>query len=220
MSFDLCPFVQSNVITLNHKGVDHRIKSIDLQDPPAWFTAISPTGKVPLLRVSDGETEEVIFESAVINEFIDEVSGGGMMPEDPVQRALHRAWIQFVGDLLLDAHRLGLAKTGDEFDAIHKGLLERLDRLEAGFTGGPFWNGFDLCLVDTAVAPLWMRLDALEEFGMVLLDADRFPRLAAYAEALLLRPEVYDSVCEDFEERHREHLLRSDGYLSHRILVA
>ena len=56
-------------ITLEYKGIDYDIEYIDLANPPEWFLAISPLKKVPLLIV-DGT---VIFESAVINEYIDEV---------------------------------------------------------------------------------------------------------------------------------------------------
>ncbi len=39
-------------------------------DPPAWFKKISPTLQVPLLKADDTP----IFESMVINEFINEIS--------------------------------------------------------------------------------------------------------------------------------------------------
>jgi glutathione S-transferase len=54
-----CPFVQRSVITLLHKGIDHRMTFVDSDDPPEWFLKISPFGKVPVLRV-DGDA--IIFE--------------------------------------------------------------------------------------------------------------------------------------------------------------
>ena len=83
ISFKLCPFVQRSVITLLYRDVPHRTTYIDLDEPPVWFAKISPFGKVPVLRV-DGDS--VLFESAVINEFIDEASPGSMQPEDPLRR--------------------------------------------------------------------------------------------------------------------------------------
>ncbi|MGC9457270.1 MAG: glutathione S-transferase family protein, partial [Halothiobacillaceae bacterium] len=79
ISFKLCPFVQRSVITLLHKDQPFETTFINLMDPPDWFSEISPLGKVPLLRVDD----TVLFESAVINEFIDEVTPDRLMPEDP-----------------------------------------------------------------------------------------------------------------------------------------
>src|SRR5512143_528618 len=49
VSFKLCPFVQRSVIMLKEKHVDFDITYIDLDNPPDWFKAISPFGKVPLL---------------------------------------------------------------------------------------------------------------------------------------------------------------------------
>ncbi|MGD8908674.1 MAG: glutathione S-transferase N-terminal domain-containing protein [Chromatiales bacterium] len=69
VSFKLCPFVQRAVITLEEKGVVYDLEYIELDDPPAWFKARSPFGKVPLLLIG----EEVLFESAVILDYLDEV---------------------------------------------------------------------------------------------------------------------------------------------------
>ena len=65
ISFVLCPYVQRSVITLKEKQVPFTITYIDLQNPPDWFLAISPMGKVPVLRMAQ---DQVLFESAVINE--------------------------------------------------------------------------------------------------------------------------------------------------------
>ena len=75
VSFNVCPYVQRSVITLNHKECDYKITFIDLSNPPDWFLEISPLGKVPVLKV-DGT--EVLFESAVINEFIDDMTPGSL----------------------------------------------------------------------------------------------------------------------------------------------
>jgi len=61
----------ARVITLNHKNCDYDIIFIGLRNLPDWFLEISPLGKVPVLKVDDNE---VLFESAVINKFIDDVT--------------------------------------------------------------------------------------------------------------------------------------------------
>jgi glutathione S-transferase len=64
ISFKLCPFVQRSVILLKQKGVPFDIRFIDLSDKPKWFLDISPTGKVPVLRVKhESGEEDVLFES-------------------------------------------------------------------------------------------------------------------------------------------------------------
>ena len=55
VSFKICPFVQRSAITLLEKGIDYEIVYIDIKNPPDWFLAISPFGKVPVLKVDDNQ---------------------------------------------------------------------------------------------------------------------------------------------------------------------
>src|SRR6516225_3257669 len=79
VSHDLCPFVQRAVIALTEKGVPFDRIYIDLADKPDWFLAISPLGKVPLLKVGD---DGVIFESAVILEYLEDTQPHPLYPAD------------------------------------------------------------------------------------------------------------------------------------------
>ena len=93
VSHHLCPYVQRAAIALAEKNVPHTRVPVDLAHKPDWFKAISPLGKVPLLRVATGhETEEVIlFESAPILEYLEETQPDPLHPGDPLDRARHRA---------------------------------------------------------------------------------------------------------------------------------
>jgi glutathione S-transferase len=56
--------VPRSAIALAEKGVFFERITINLAAMPDWFTAISPLGKVPLLRVPQPDrTEAVLFES-------------------------------------------------------------------------------------------------------------------------------------------------------------
>src|SRR5262245_51434236 len=104
VSFDLCPYVQRSVITLKHKKIDFKLTLIDLAAPPEWFNRISPLGKVPLLLVRDSEKggEPVaLFESAVINEYLDEVTEPRLLPADPLEKARERAWVAVSAEILM-----------------------------------------------------------------------------------------------------------------------
>ena len=105
VSFKLCPYVQRAVIALEEKGVEYTLEYVDLEDPPAWFKSISPLGKVPLLLVGD----TVLFESAVILDYLDEVYLPRLHPDDPLRRAQHRAWIEYGSGLLMQQRKVGLA---------------------------------------------------------------------------------------------------------------
>ncbi len=181
-----CPFVQRSVITLNHKGIDYDMVFVDSDDPPAWFREISPLGKVPALRV-DGET--VIFESAVINEYLDEITPGQLHPADPLQRALNRSWIEFGGNCCGLTFQLLVAPDAESYDAIIAELHDNLARVEEAFGDGPFFNGPDFALIDAAYAPIFIRLDAVRELTGLELTGD-LPKVDAWGKHLLSLPTV------------------------------
>ena len=103
VSHHLCPYVQRAAIVLTEKGVSFKRTLIDLDNKPDWFKAISPLGKVPLLKVTldDGETV-VLFESAVICEYLEETLPNPLHPADPLTRAQHRGWMEFGSAILAD----------------------------------------------------------------------------------------------------------------------
>lgn len=94
ISFKLCPFVQRAVIVLKNKKVDFDITFIDLNNPPDWFKALSPLGQVPVLKVGN---DDVLFESSVIQEYVDEITPPTLMPTDSLLKAKNRSWIAFAG---------------------------------------------------------------------------------------------------------------------------
>lgn len=126
ISFALCPYVQRAVIMLNEKGVAFERINIDLANKPEWFLQISPQGKVPVLKVGD----EVLFESAAIVEYLDEVYGPRLHPHDPIARARHRAWMEFGSAVLSDNWTIATAKTQEAFDAAVTAVRTKLTRLE------------------------------------------------------------------------------------------
>src|ERR1700730_388559 len=119
ISHKLGPYVQLAVIALTEKGVAFERIDIDLANKPDWFLAISPLGKVPVLQVErPGKPKAVIFESSVIVEFLEEPAPGAKLhPADPVERAQHRAWMEFGSTVLADNWRLTTAKDRGELAA-------------------------------------------------------------------------------------------------------
>ncbi len=210
VSFKLCPFVQRSVITLKRKGAAYRVRYIDLADPPAGFVALSPARKVPILVV-DGD--QVIFESAVINEFVDEVTPGRLHPEDPLARALNRSWIAFGSGALGETLQLTMAEDAAGFAAVVARFNAKLAAVEAAFGDGPFFNGEDFSLVDAAYAPIFMRADYIGRHAPVL-DAAALPKLAAWGGHLLAFDAVAQSVVPDFAALYDALIRRRQGYLA------
>lgn len=196
VSFAICPFVQRAVIALKEKGVDFAITYIDLENPPDWFKEISPFGKVPLLKAEG----EVLFESAIINEYLDEVYPPMLHPETPLERAKHRGWIEFGSNLLFDQFKTMMATDEATFQQQCEVLGGSFARLAQEVSDGPYFMGERFSLLDAAYAPFFMRFEILKKHHEELVDL--LPtKLALWDKALLKRASVKDSVVDDFEAR-------------------
>ena len=85
---------------LTWKSVPYSIAAFEHLAPD--YLAINPNGTVPTLV--DGE--RVIFESSVINEYLDDIGPGPpFKPADPAERAQMRMWVKFQDDVLHPATR-------------------------------------------------------------------------------------------------------------------
>ncbi|MEA3404459.1 MAG: glutathione S-transferase family protein [Pseudomonadota bacterium] len=214
ISFKLCPFVQRAVIVLKHKNVDFDITYIDLNDQPDWFKAISPLGQVPVLKVGD----EVLFESAVIQEYVDEVTPPSIQPEDPLVKAKNRAWINFGSDIVFAMHGMVMAKDQAGFDEKQDVILKKLSQIEAVHSGGDFFNGHDFNMIDAAFAPMLMRLCFIKTLTGVDLIAE-CPKLQKWTEVLLEMPAVQQSVVENLMMMYKGMVKHMDGVLATKLIA-
>ena len=192
VSFDLCPYVERSRIALHEKGLDYAIDFIDLRAKPDWFLRISPMGKVPVL-VAD---QTPIFESAVINEYLDEqFPQAPLFPRTPLARAEARGWIVFLNDTLMPAgFKAQVAMAAGKREEAEKLLpavrdaLGKLDKLLEE-KKGPHILGDIFTLVDICLAPFFRRWLPSEEWLGTYVLRD-FPRLEEYAKKLLERDSV------------------------------
>jgi glutathione S-transferase len=189
--------------------VAYDVTYIDLKNKPDWFLRLSPLGKVPVLRVGAA----VLFESAVICEYLDEVTPPSLHPSDPLRRAVNRGWVEFSSELFADLYRLATAGEPAEFDQRRHEVREKLERLESQLGEGPFFNGPQFALVDAAIAPAFMRISLLEGIRPLGL-LDRLPKVQRWSEALLGRNSVRSSVVPEFPDLFREYLVAGGGFLA------
>ena len=213
ISFPTCPFVQRAVIALKEKHVDFDVIYIDLANKPDWFLAISPLGKVPVLKVErDGHPPAVVFESAVILEYLEETAAGEKLhPADPLDRAQHRSWIEFGSNLLGDIYRFSTAKDDAELASARQGIDGKFKRLESTIAEeGPFFAGTKFSLVDTVYAPAFRQLDALETVAPTGLF-DGLPKLDRWRKALAARDSVKNAVPADFVELYLSRLRKQES---------
>ena len=196
ISHDLCPFVQRAAIALEEKGVAFERINVDLANKPDWFLNISPLGKVPLLKVGDS----VIFESAVILEYLEETQPRPLHPADPLVRADHRAWMEFGSTMLMDIWNFYMAADEAAFQAKLKSLIDKFERLEQRLGEGPYFDGARFSLVDAVFGPVFRYFDTFDriaDFGML----SGKPKLAAWRQALVERPSIARAVKANYPER-------------------
>ena len=195
ISFKLCPYAQRSVILLKEKEVDYDIEYIDVYDPPEWFLALSPTGKVPILQVED----TVLFESAVINEYLDEVYLPELHPSKPVKKAQNRAWIEYISAIYIDTYNIMMASDKETSDKAIESMNKNLTGLDKAMVNTPWFNGSDFSLVDICAAPLFIRIAFYKkQCGIDLLEG--FLNLQAWSEGVMSRQSVIESKVEGFDD--------------------
>ena len=214
VSFKTCPWVQRAAIVLREKGVDFEFRHIDRDNRPDWFLAISPHKKVPVLSI-DGKVS--LFESNAIAEYLDETVGQRLHPEDPVQRAINRAWTDFVPTFSDMVTGQAYSEDEAEYKEDIAKIAPAFEKLEAALKAqspqGPFFNGARYSLVDAAYAPFLQRyyfLDRIKPLGVI----EKFPRVKAWAQALLKRPSTHSFPEAEFEGLYRLNVKLRKKYLS------
>ena len=213
ISHKLCPYVQRAVIALTEKGVLFERIDIDLANKPDWFVKISPLGKVPVLLVKTADGEAALFESNVICEYIEESQGGARLhPQDPLQRAQHRAWMEFGSAILADLWGLETTNDAAIFEGKREAVAAKFARVEAALGAGPFFAGRDFSLVDAVFAPIFRYFDVFDEFIDLAVFA-KTPKLRKWRAELAKRPSVKAAVGSDYPELLRAFLVRHDAHL-------
>lgn len=185
ISNPLCPFVQRAAIVLLEKGVPFERMNVDLTGKPDWFLALSPTGKVPLLKVRQADgTEAILFESMVICEYLEETQDGApMYPDDALLRAKLRSWIEFANQIYADAWQFLNGRDHATADTKKAAFQARFQRLEAVLGSGPYFNGHAFTMVDAVFAPLFRYFDIIDPAVSKQIFED-LPRVSAWRVAL------------------------------------
>ncbi|MBD1808508.1 glutathione S-transferase family protein [Microcoleus sp. FACHB-SPT15] len=161
-----CPYAQRSWITLLELSVDFEYQEISLgkDNKTEWFCALNPNGTVPVIK--HGET--VVYESLVVNEYLCEVFGGKgvtLMPSQLAARARARILMTRCDSKLvkLSYSYLSHKRTEDaaKDDQLRAHLEEELLLLDAAIeaSGGPYFLGETVSLVDIAFMPFFERMN-------------------------------------------------------------
>lgn len=209
VSHHLCPYVQRAVITLLEKEIPHQRTYIDLSNKPDWFRQISPLGKVPLLKVGD----EVLFESAVICEYLDEITPGSLHPTDPLAKAKHRAWIEFGSSILNTIAGFYNAATEEAFEQKRRDLVDKFAWVERHWQGNGYFAGDRFLLVDAVYGPIFRYFDVFDAIADFKVFVNT-PNVRGWRQALQARSSIQQAVTGDYPERLLMFLIQRHSYLS------
>ena len=212
ISHRLCPYVQRAVIALEELDIDYQRVDIDLDNPPDWFLKLSPLGKVPVLVV---DNETVLFESAVIAEYINERGAGELLATDSLQRARQRAWIEFASATLDNIAALYSASGSNSFERVAGQLDAKWQQLEDALPADGYFAGAEFTLADAAFAPVFRYIDLFEQ--LVERDfVDEFPRINEWRRLLARRESVVTAVSRDYPTVLLEFIGKRNSWLGER----
>ncbi len=212
ISHSLCPYVQRAAIVLTEKGIPFERQDIDLAAKPDWFLAISPLGKTPVLQAEG----QAIFESAVICEYLDETTSPRLHPATPLERARHRAWMEFGSALLNGIGAFYSAPDEAAMAARATDLRHRFEQVEAALGDGPWFGGEHFGMVDAVFGPVFRYFDVFDgiaDFGIL----EGMPKVDAWRSALAARPSVRTAVGPDYNDLLRAFVAQRGSALSRQL---
>jgi glutathione S-transferase len=218
ISFKACPWVQRAAIVLREKRVEFEFVHIESANRPAWFAPISPHGKVPVLRIDEKIS---LFESNAIAEYLDDTIQPRLHPDDPITRAINRAWSDYIPTFSSLLGAFAGAATVEVQTSAREALFTAFTRLEEALKkqGGPFFNGQRYGLVDAGYAPFLQRYLIVEELAGDTLIHD-FPAVRQWAEALVARPTTHTFPPDVFRALYLEGVARRGGLIAQRAMSA
>ena len=211
----VCPYAHRSRLVLMEKAITFTLTEIDLSRKPERFLQISVYGKVPALLHNTVE----IYESAVINEYLEEVfPDPPLLPRSAVLRAYARIWIDYCNSRFT-ADSYALLKNQDQgrkqqlettmhdhFRFIEHQALAKLGG------DGPYWFGGTPSLVDMTYYPHFERLPAWEYYRGLTVPGD-CSRLLTWLDAMRNRDSVRAIVNSPqyYIERYKSYATSADA---------
>ena len=189
------PFVRKVWIFLKEKGLEFEHRQLDPLDKTERFLAMNPAGRIPVLEEPAGN---FIADSSVICDYLERVHPDpALIPADHRQRA-RALWLEEYADTALTTLCARIywmfilipARTGEPVDqqAVAEFKAEQFpgvfDYLESIAPDGDAIVNDHFSIADIALAAAVRLLDLAGD----PLDAQRWPRFAAYYQRTISRP--------------------------------
>ncbi|MBM4205625.1 MAG: glutathione S-transferase family protein [Gammaproteobacteria bacterium] len=197
----MSPFVRKVEVVLHEKGLPYDFEAVNIMAKPDWFLAISPIGRIPVLRDRRRGNEGVsgtIPDSSAICAFLEaDTPVPGLYPKDPytLGRAL---WMEEYADSEMAA-TVGfnlfrpilfprMQGKPSDLETARKTWQEKLPRLfdymEAQLNGRTWLAGDVMTIADIALSCQMTNLDLVAG----LPDVTRWPALVAHTRRMAARP--------------------------------
>ena len=116
-----------------------------------------------------------LFELNAIAEYLDETIAPRLHPDDPVLRAINRAWTDYVPTFASAVTATGYAADEAAYKAAAEKIPAAFGQLERALEkqgAGPFFNGAKYSLVDAAYAPFLQRYFFLDRVQAARRDRE------------------------------------------------
>ena len=173
------------VAALNEAGIHWEPVRVDIRGGEQTrepYLSLNPKGRVPVLITPEGPLTEV----GAILEYLGETAMPRFVPSDPLARARMREVMYYLASTMHVNHAHGVRgrRWADRDDSladmaarVPRTMTASCEYLE-GLMTGPFLFGADLTLADFHLFAIatWLEGDGV--------DVSRFPRLAAFVEAM------------------------------------
>jgi glutathione S-transferase len=181
------PYVRKVRIVLLEKGVPCEFIVEGPSDPAGNVARLNPLGKVPVLLRPNGE---VLFDSPVICEYLDELQGAPLIPEGET-RWLAQRW-HALGQGMMDAVVARLMETRRPIEQQDPAVIQRQQaKVAAALHFADENYGGDEYLVDRRFGIADIALGVALAYIDLRYPHDwlhRYPRLANWLEGINARP--------------------------------
>ncbi|KAK1666526.1 hypothetical protein QYE76_054685 [Lolium multiflorum] len=187
----MSPFVIRVKVALQMKGLRYEYIEEDLQRKSDLLLRSNPVHKKVPVLIHDGRP---VCESLVVLEYVDEAwpkTGPPLLPADPYDRATARFWATYVNNTFFQSWRtLFRSMTAEQRAEAFKNVVPQVETLERAFKecskGKDFFGGDEVGIVDLALGSFLVWIRVVDELaGTNLLDGEKFPGLATWAERFL-----------------------------------
>ena len=191
-----CPYCEKVWLVLEEKKVPYEVIKVNMNcygEKPQWFWDMQPSGGIPVAKL-DGqvirESNDIIM--AIERSFPDKAQ---LLPDDErvnpllrLEREIFSAWFRW----LTSSMNEGAQRANFE------NLLREVDGA-LGESGGPYFLGADLSLVDCMFAPFLERMAASLPYykALTLRQNDQWPNIEKWFLAMESRPS-YRHIQSDF----------------------